>query len=80
MATQSNINAYVAAVDAATAELDGLYAQAAELQDRMDQINSAIEALRPLLSESDSSTLEQVSSELNPTRQQVDTTLGMLLV
>jgi prefoldin subunit 5 len=80
MATQSNINAYVAAVDAATAELDGLYAQAAELQDRMDQINSAIEALRPLLSQSDSSTLEQMGSELNPTRQQVDTTLGMLLV
>jgi len=80
MATQSNINAYVAAVDAATAELDGLYAQAAELQNRMDQINSAIEALRPLLSQSDSSTLEQMGSELNPTRQQVDTTLGMLLV
>ena len=80
MATQSNINAYVAAVDAATAELDGLYAQAAELQNRMDQINSAIEALRPLLSGSDSSTWEQVDSELNPTKQQVDTTLGMLLV
>jgi hypothetical protein len=75
MEGQSNNSAYVAAVDAATAELERLFAEAAELQARMDQIHSVIDALAPLFPES---TLELESSELNPSKQQVDLTLGML--
>jgi len=80
MQTQSNIAAYVAAVDAATGELESIFEQAAQLQNRMDQINSVIEALKPLFSEQDSTSMPRAGSELNPTQQQVDATLGMMLV
>ena len=77
MEEQSYEIAYRAAMDAATAQLENLFEEAAQLRARMETINSLIDALKPLFADTDS---QEPGSELNPTRQQVDATLGMVLV
>ena len=71
--------AYKVAMDAATAQLESLFEEAAQLRTRMDTINALIDALKPLFAESDSAA-QELNPELNPTRQQVDASLGMVLV
>ena len=46
---QANAVSYRAAMEAATEELDGLFEEAKRLRNRMEQIDSAINALKPLL-------------------------------
>jgi hypothetical protein len=77
MEEQSYGIAYRAAMDAATAQLENLFEEAAQLRARMETINSLIDALKPLFADADS---QEQGSELNPTKQQVDATLGMVLV
>jgi hypothetical protein len=69
---------YMAAMEAATAELDGLFEEAKRLRNRMEQIDSVINALKPVVA-SDSGSAG-MTPELNPTRQQIDAALGMVLV
>jgi len=65
-------------MDAATAQLEGLFEEAAQLRTRMETLNSVIDALKPLFAESDSAASQETNPELNPTKQQVDATLMVL--
>jgi archaellum component FlaC len=69
---------YRAAMDAATTELDGLFEEVKLLRNRMEQIDSAINALKVLLPESDSTNSNEISSELNQTKQQIDSAMGLV--
>jgi hypothetical protein len=69
---------YMAAMEAATAELDGLFEEAKRLRNRMEQIDSVINALKPVVAPESGSA--GMTPELNPTRQQIDAALGMVLV
>lgn len=66
---------YRAAMESATAELDGLFEEAKRLRNRMEQIDSAINALKPLLGVEQS----EFNSELNPTKQQIDSAFDLVL-
>lgn len=80
MESQTYKAAYVAAVEAATAQLDGLFEEAAQLRSRMEQINAAIDALKPLFSETDSASSQQMGTEMNPANQQVTAGVDLVLV
>jgi CHASE3 domain sensor protein len=69
---------YLAAFNAATADLDNLFEEAKQLRSRMEQIDSVINALKPLVS--DSVVSPEMVPELNPTKQQIDAALGLVLV
>ncbi len=65
------------ALDAANADLERLFAEEKRLRNRMEQIDSVINALKPLMSDSDA--LAELP-ELPPPLPQVDATLGLVLV
>lgn len=67
---------YQTALDAATAELDKLFAEAKRLRNRMEQVDEAMGALKQLLEPSESDD----ASQSNWRRQQFDTTLGIAAV
>jgi hypothetical protein len=71
MKEQSHAITYLAALDAASAELNALFEEAKRLRNRMELIDSAIGALKPLV--------PTTGSELNPTMEQVDSVLGMVV-
>ncbi len=73
MNEQSYAVSYQAAMDAATTELSSLFEEAKRLRNRIEQVDAAIGALRPLL------TSHGIGSELNPTMQQIDSVLGTVL-
>lgn len=73
MNEQSYAVTYQAAMDAATTELSGLFEEAKRLRNRIEQVDAAIGALKPLLTSSG------IGSELNPTMQQIDSVLGTVL-
>jgi len=66
---------YRAAMDAATAELDKLFEEAKRLQNRREQIDEVVSALKLLLEPT-----EHDASKSNWTRQQFDSTLGIAAV
>jgi hypothetical protein len=72
--------AYIAAMDAATLELHGLFEEAARLRTRMESIHSVIDALKPLFADSDSALSPEISSGMNPVNQQVNAGLDMVFV
>jgi len=78
MKEQSYTASYRAALDAANADLETLFEEAKQLRSRMELIDSVINSLKPLLSDSNSS--HEMIPELNPTKEQIDATLGMVLV
>lgn len=67
MNDQSKNVSYQAAMDAATAELDGLFEEAKRLRNRMEQVDEVINALKQLIEPSQSS-----GSEGKGTNQQFD--------
>lgn len=73
MNEQSYAVTYQGAMDAATTELSGLFEEAKRLRNRIEQVDAAIGALKPLLTSSG------IGSELNPTMQQIDSVLGTVL-
>lgn len=82
---QSYRATYRAAMDSANAELDGLFEEARLLRNRMEQIDSAIAALKPLLApgseklEGHPAAESQDSSlDMNSTRQKIDSTLDLI--
>lgn len=80
MNEQSHAVTYQAAMDTATSELSGLFEEAKRLRNRIEQIDAAINALKPLLSGPESGRAYGISAELNPTKQQIDSVLGTVLV
>jgi hypothetical protein len=70
MKEQSHAVTYLAAMDAASAEFNALFEEARKLRNRMEQIDAAISALKPLV---------PGSSPLNPTMEQVDSVLGLVV-
>ena len=69
---QAYVGSYRAAMEAATAELDGLFDEARRLRNRMEEIDSAINALKPLMGFGPE---EQAAM---PTKQQMDAALGLV--
>jgi len=79
---QEYANTYRAAMDAATDELDGLFEEAKRLRNRMEQIDSAISALRVLVGNGTDDSLagahaEESDADVVPIKQQFDAALGM---
>ena len=79
MSDQAHTTAYVAAFDAANADLERLFEEATQLRNRMDQVNSAIEALKPLLDGSDTVSAQEWNSTSSPANQQVHEGLDLVL-
>ena len=79
MNEQSHAVTYQAAMDAATTELSGLFEEAKRLRNRIEQVDAAIGALKPLLNSPESAHSYGINSELNPTKQQIDSVLGTVL-
>lgn len=86
---QAYANTYRAAMETATVELDGLFEEAKRLRNRMEQIDSAINALKPLMASgaeeqpgsdgrSAGSYASEMSSDTIPMKQQIDTALGLV--
>jgi hypothetical protein len=80
---QAYVSTYRAAMDAATGELDGLFEEAKRLRNRMEQIDSAISALRVLVGNGTEDSLasaraQETNSDLAPVKQQFDAALGMV--
>jgi hypothetical protein len=66
MKDQSCDVCYQAAMDAATAELEGLFEEARRLRNRMEQIDELINALKKLVEPSESNSAhQQLDSELS---------------
>jgi hypothetical protein len=75
---QANAVSYRAAMEAATEELDSLFEEAKRLRNRMEQIDSAITALKPLLASGmEVSYVPEMNSEI-PMKQQIDAALGLV--
>jgi hypothetical protein len=75
---QANAVSYRAAMEAATEELDSLFEEAKRLRNRMEQIDSAITALKPLLASGmEVSYAPEMNSEI-PMKQQIDAALGLV--
>ena len=72
MSEQSYTGAYVAAMEAATAQLEVLFEEAAQLRERLEKINSVIDALKPLFPE------YEMDSELNSIRQSAELDLALV--
>ena len=80
---QDYAGTYRAAMDAATGELDSLFEEAKRLRNRMEQIDSAISALKVLVGAgSEASSADEFAQELsagqNKLKQQFDSALGMV--
>ena len=80
---QAYAGAYRAAMEAATGELDGLFEEAKRLRNRMEQIDTAIGALKVLAGtdmepSSAVSMAQEISAEPTPTKQQFDSALGLV--
>lgn len=67
---------YAAAMEAANVELEGLFEEAKRLQNRMDQIDTVISALKPLMPSAESNYSQDSNS--NSTKQKIDATLGLV--
>ena len=87
---QGYAGTYRAALEAATGELDNLFGEAKRLRNRMEQIDSAITALKPLLASgtdvqaasqamSAGSCAQGMGAEGIPIKEQVDAALGLVL-
>jgi len=80
---QAYADTYRAAMEAATGELDSLFEEAKRLRNRMEQIDSAISALKVLVGTgpevSVAGSLEhEMSGHPSTMRQQFDSALGMV--
>ncbi len=75
---QANAVSYRAAMEAATEELDGLFEEAKRLRNRMEQIDSAINALKPLLASGMDVSYAHENNEAIPMKQQIDAALGLV--
>ena len=79
---QAYVATYRAAMDAATGELDGLFEEAKRLRNRMEQIDSAISALKFLVGNDEASSaaamVHEMSSDPVPMKQQIDSALGLV--
>ncbi len=78
---------YRAAMETATAELDGLFEEARQLRNRMETIDLVIAALKPVLASgtevpaqamSAGSYSPVASSEAVPMKQQIDAAFGLV--
>ncbi len=79
MSQQSYTGTYRAAMEAATIELDTLFEEAKRLRNRMEQIDSAINALKPLVSGAEAGKFSQeIDADTNSLKQQIDAALGMV--
>lgn len=88
MSHQAYAGTYRAAMEAATGELDNLFEEARRLRSRMEQIDSAITALKPLLASApEGQTASQpmptgytqdLSTDATPMKQQIDAALGLV--
>jgi hypothetical protein len=82
MSNQSYTSTYRTAMEAAKVELDVLFEDAKRLRNRMEQIDTVINALKPLAglggegSEYSSSAQSQ-DAGFNSMKQQIDAALGM---
>ena len=79
---QAYVGTYRAAMEAATNELEGLFEEAQRLRSRMEQIDSAISALKVLVgTESELSakvSAPEPGSEVIPMKHQIDSALGLV--
>lgn len=80
---QAYVGTYRAAMEAATGELDGLFEEAKRLRNRMEQIDSAISALKVLVGDdfeaySASAPAHEMSSDPIPMKEQIDSALGLV--
>jgi hypothetical protein len=80
---QAYVGTYRAAMEAATGELDGLFEEAKRLRNRMEQIDSAISALKILVgndfeASSSADLAHEMSSDPVPMKQQIDSALGLV--
>jgi len=81
---QAYAGTYRAAMEAATVELDGLFEEAKRLRNRMEQIDSAINALKPLMGSGadeqpvSGSYASEMSNDAVPMKQQIDAALGLV--
>lgn len=87
---ESYAGSYFAAMQAATHELDGMFEEAGRLRARMEQINSAINALKPLFASGAEGqpapeilSLDALSQEwnaaTNPAKPQIDPAINLVL-
>jgi hypothetical protein len=67
---------YVAAMDAANAELDSLFEEARRLRNRMEQIDTVVNALKPLMPGSESAQGQEANS--NSSKQKIDAALDLV--
>jgi hypothetical protein len=78
---QEYAGTYRAAMEAATGELDNLFEEAKRLRNRMEQIDSAIGALKVLIGD-EASSMGSVEHEMSagpiPMKQQFDSALGLV--
>jgi hypothetical protein len=83
MSNQSYTSTYRTAMEAAKVELEALFEDAKRLRNRMEQIDSAIIALKPLTGlggeglESQSSNAHSQDAGFSSMKQQIDAALGM---
>jgi hypothetical protein len=84
---QAYAGSYRAALETATEELDNLFEEAKRLRNRMENIDSVITALKPLVGSAmgvPAQTLpmgshsQEMGSEATPMKQQIDTALGLV--
>jgi hypothetical protein len=80
---QAYVGTYRAAMEAATGELDSLFEEAKRLRNRMEQIDSAISALKILVGNGpEASAADSLAREMSadpiPMKQQIDTALGLV--
>lgn len=81
MSNQSYTSSYRTAMEAAKVELDVLFEDAKRLRNRMEQVDSAINALKPLVGVGEGSEAQSSSAypdpSFNSVKQQIDSVLGM---
>ena len=68
---------YAAAMDAAMAELDSLFEEAKVLRNRMEQVDTVITALKPLMPESESNYGQELHSD--SMKQRMDAALSLAI-
>jgi hypothetical protein len=88
MSHQEHVGTYRAALEAAMGELDNLFEEARRLRNRMEQIDSAITALKPLLASAmegqpasqpmSTGYAQDISIDAVPMKQQIDAALGLV--